>query len=106
MLGLTNVRTHLFAYAVIAVLIMPCATGCSGRKRKTNSPASLRITTTALPDATEGVAYSYTLQATGGTTPYTWTVSGLPSGLTWTQVGDAVEISGTPDVGTAGTYSV
>ena len=67
---------------------------------------SLTITTTSLPDATEGVTYSATIEAAGGTTPYTWTVSGLPSGLSWTQVGDAVEISGTPDVGTAGTYNV
>ena len=72
----------------------------------TAAPTSLQITTSSLPDATEGVSYSATIEATGGTTPYTWSVSGLPSGLTWTQVGDAVEISGTPDVGTAGTYSV
>ncbi|RKY12649.1 MAG: hypothetical protein DRP82_06490, partial [Planctomycetota bacterium] len=67
---------------------------------------SLAITTTSLPNATEGVSYSATIEATGGTTPYTWTVSGLPSGLSWSQVGDTVEISGTPDSGTAGTYSI
>ncbi|RKY14468.1 MAG: hypothetical protein DRP82_04005, partial [Planctomycetota bacterium] len=30
----------------------------------------------------------------------------MPSGLSWSQVGDTVEISGTPDSGTAGTYSI
>ena len=73
----------------------------------TESPPSLlRIITTGLPDATEGVPYSAMIEAAGGTTPYTWSVSGLPPGLTWVGFGDAVEITGTPDVGTAGTYSV
>ncbi|RKY14729.1 MAG: hypothetical protein DRP63_08045, partial [Planctomycetota bacterium] len=70
------------------------------------APPPLQITTTSLPDATEGVSYSATIEAAGGTTPYTWSVSGLPSGLSWLQVGDSVQISGTPDAGTAGTYSV
>ena len=66
--------------------------------------AQLQITTTTLPDATEGASYTATIEAAGGTTPYTWTVSGLPSGLSWSQVGDTVEISGTPPSGSAGTY--
>src|SRR5581483_191166 len=42
------------------------------------------ITTTSVPDATSGSAYSSTLAATGGTTPFTWSISSgsLPSGLT------------------------
>jgi len=56
--------------------------------------------------ATEGVPYSATIEATGGATPYTWHVSGLPSGLTWSQVGNGVVISGTPASGTAGTYDI
>ena len=42
------------------------------------------ITTSSLPGATAGTAYSTTLQATGGTTPYTWTLASgtLPTGLT------------------------
>ena len=41
------------------------------------------ITTTSLPGGTTGTAYSATLQASGGTTPYSWTVSSgtLPAGL-------------------------
>lgn len=40
-------------------------------------------TTSPLPNATAGVAYTYTLAATGGTPPYTWSSSGasLPAGL-------------------------
>ena len=35
----------------------------------------LTVTTTQLPDATEGAPYSQTLSATGGTAPYTWSIS-------------------------------
>ena len=37
--------------------------------------AALQITTTSLPGATQGTAYSAPLAATGGTKPYTWSVS-------------------------------
>ena len=47
----------------------------------TISPPPLAITTSSLPQGTTGSAYSATLAASGGTTPYTWNVSGLPSGL-------------------------
>ena len=48
-----------------------------------SGPTPLDITTTSLPDGAVGVFYSQTLQATGGTTPYSWSiVSGsLPGGL-------------------------
>ena len=44
----------------------------------------LSITTTSLPDATVGRSYSAPVAATGGTTPYTWSISAgsLPGGLT------------------------
>jgi hypothetical protein len=47
-------------------------------------PGPLTITTTSLPAATVGVAYSATLAATGGTPPYTWSIASgaLPAGLT------------------------
>src|ERR1022692_1650325 len=43
----------------------------------------LQVTTTSLPNGTNGVAYSQTLVAAGGQTPYTWTNSSgaLPPGL-------------------------
>ena len=49
-----------------------------------------------------GVAYSLTLSATGGVTPYTWTVSGLPPGLAFNSA--TLAIAGTPT--TAGAYPV
>ena len=61
------------------------------------------ITTTSLPDGTVGVAYSATLQATNGTSPYTWSLDPgpLPAGLTLNSSTGA--ITGTPTV--AGTSS-
>jgi Bacterial Ig-like domain (group 3)/Putative Ig domain len=45
-------------------------------------PATLSITTSSLPNAQVGTAYSTTLAATGGTLPYSWTSGTLPAGLT------------------------
>jgi hypothetical protein len=55
----------------------------------------LVITTTTIPNAQVGVPYSQQLVATGGTTPYTWsiTLGSLPSGLSMDSTG---LITGTP----------
>jgi Matrixin len=51
-------------------------------------PIPLAILTSSLPTATAGHFYSQTLTATGGTSPYRWTlVSGLPIGLSLTPGG-------------------
>jgi uncharacterized protein YjdB len=65
----------------------------------------LTITTTALPAATTGVAYSATLTATGGTPPYTWSIASgtLPAGLTLTAAG---VISGTPTATGTSSFTV
>jgi hypothetical protein len=62
----------------------------------------LVITTTSLIDGVTGIAYSQTLSATGGSSPYTWSLASgaLPAGLTITPAG---VISGTPT--TAGNSS-
>ena len=60
-----------------------------------NPNPALSVTTASLPGGTIGTAYSQTLSATGGTSPYTWDISAgsLPSGLSISSRGI---ISGTP----------
>jgi methionine-rich copper-binding protein CopC len=67
-------------------------------------PASApTITTTSLPSGTQNVTYSAVLQASGGTTPYTWSIlsGSLPAGLQLNSSTGA--ITGTPT--SAGTSS-
>jgi len=60
------------------------------------APPALSITTSSLPSGTVGAVYSQTLSATGGTTPYTWSLQSgsLPAGLSI--VASTGVISGTP----------
>jgi hypothetical protein len=65
-------------------------------------PLLLAVTTTSLPDGTEGESYNQTLAAKNGVKPYTWSfVSGnLPPSLSLNTAG---VLSGTPSA--AGTFS-
>jgi hypothetical protein len=65
---------------------------------------SLVITTTSLPGGTVGVAYGARISATGGTTPYTYSASGLPGGLSINS--STGSLSGTPAQSSVGTSSV
>jgi len=66
----------------------------------------LTITTTTLPQGTVGISYSTTLQATGGTLPYTWSLnpgSSLPPGLTLSPSGT---LSGIPTLANLFSFTV
>ena len=63
---------------------------------------ALSIVTLSLPDGVEGSAYSATVTASGGTTPYTWVATGLPAPLAINASTGAIQ--GTPSA--AGTFTV
>jgi hypothetical protein len=67
------------------------------------TPATLTIKTTSIPTATQSSTYSSVLQATGGTAPYSWSITSgsLPAGLTLSSTTGT--ISGAPT--TSGKFS-
>ncbi|MBI3653975.1 MAG: DUF4214 domain-containing protein [Acidobacteria bacterium] len=69
------------------------------------TPPPLAITTTSLAGGTVGTAYSQTLAATGGTSPYTWSLAAgtLPAGLTLNANGT---LSGTPTTAASSTFTM
>lgn len=72
----------------------------------TVSPPTLVLNPTSLPDGTLGVAYSQITTASGGATPYTYSISvgALPAGLSINS--STGEISGTPTATGSNTFTV
>ncbi|TDW97400.1 putative Ig domain-containing protein [Dinghuibacter silviterrae] len=69
----------------------------------TVNAATVVVSPSSLPAATVGVAYSQSISATGGTSPYTYVATGLPAGLTLASDGT---LSGTPTAGGSFTVTV
>lgn len=91
----TNASTSVSATVGMADSSTPSQTASFHLLFTVISPTPpLQITTASLPSGALNIAYSAALAATGGTPPYTWSASGLPSGLTIDPV--AGVISGTP----------
>jgi hypothetical protein len=89
------------ACASAALVLWSCGGG--GGDSTTPPPPTvtpLSVTTSSLPGGQVGVAYSQTLSASGGTTPYTWSSGVLPAGLSLaTSTG---VVSGTPTSAASG----
>ena len=75
----------LVSYIVILPFAVCSLTGCGSTRPAASAAAAsdLTITTTSMPAGTAGSAYSFTLTAEGGVSPYSWSVSSgaLPAGL-------------------------
>jgi len=68
--------------------------------------SALTVSTTSLPGGSTGTAYSATLAATGGVTPYTWSViSGSFPGWANLDAGTGA-ITGTPNAGGTSSFTV
>ncbi|MDQ3070904.1 MAG: IPTL-CTERM sorting domain-containing protein [Acidobacteriota bacterium] len=90
-----RVTDSLGCFGTVAYSIVVSAAVC---------PA-IALTPATLPNATQGVAFSQTLSASGGTAPYAFTVSSgiLPAGLTLTSAG---VLAGTPTVAGSASFSI
>jgi len=94
---LSQPSLHAFAAPLALVLLISGSLAYAQE-----APARrLFITTTSLPSGQFGVAYSTTLAASGGTTPYTWSIANgtLPAGLSL--AASTGKISGTPTTAAA-----
>jgi hypothetical protein len=86
----------LFVVAVTAIFVVGCLDN-------NEPPNALKIATNSLPDGVEEVTYNATLEATKGTPPYAWNVTGaLPPGLSLSDD----TISGTPTAEEKYTFTV
>jgi large repetitive protein len=89
------VRTILGSAAVVVGLALLVA-GCDDSSRRFGGGISLTVTTTSLPSGARGQAYTTTLQASGGRSPYLWSLvaGALPAGLSLAPT--TGQIAGTP----------
>lgn len=95
--GAQSAHSYYFVVSTgAATVTLPASGALSGP-----SVDNLAISTSTLPDGTQGSAYSATLVASVGTPPYIWSVSALPAGLSIDSATGL--ISGTPAL--AGKYS-
>jgi len=103
--AVATVNTNGLATAATAgsTTISAALSGLTGSTTLTVQAVPLVMSTTSMPTGTVSVAYSATLLATGGTTPYTWGIASgtLPGGLALNTATGA--IAGTPT--NAGTFS-
>jgi len=84
---------------------VPTAQSATAALSITISAAPLSVVTSSLPTGVVGSAYSTTLQAAGGVSPYTWSITtgSLPAGLSLNA--STGVISGTPS-GSGSTFTV
>jgi hypothetical protein len=81
----------LLALVALSIVVTSCGGGGGASTPPPPPPPALTITTTVLPNVIQGQPYNQTLQASGGTAPYSWSaVAGLgsfPRGMTLSTAG-------------------
>src|SRR4051812_40907381 len=92
-------------YHVVATSVADTSKSKSATMTVT-APAPLSVTTSSLPDGTVGSSYAAALSATGGNTPYGWslTAGALPGGLSLGTSSGV--ISGSPAAEGSGSFTV
>ena len=85
------------------VITSPGAVSSNAATFALSCDQGLGITNDAPTVAQDGVNYWGTVTVSGGTSPYTWSVTGLPAGLTANGDGATLTISGDPQA--AGTFT-
>jgi hypothetical protein len=85
----TDANSGVWLVLLVVLLVLVTQRGCAGlvappSTRLQIAPSPLAISTTTLAQPAVGQGYSQSLQATGGTAPYTWSITSgqLPTGLT------------------------
>src|SRR5258707_7556879 len=77
---LISLRTFNVLFTVILIFSVAALAGCavvsSSQPTPTPGPVALQIATSSLPAGTAGASYAATLAATGGTPPYTLSITG------------------------------
>lgn len=91
----------LFLAFLCSALILGFS-GCAGvvtrsaTSTSTPPPTSLAISTSSLPNAQVNTAWTFTVSASGGTAPYSWSVASGSSLPSWLTMNSAGQLSGTP----------
>jgi hypothetical protein len=103
-IGLCTQNAASGCFSVTSLSACPGGESCAAGDICCRTPGStLQITTGSLAAGTAGTAYMQQLVATGGATPYTWSINGtLPLGLT---MANGI-ISGTPTASGTTTFTV
>jgi Putative Ig domain len=87
---------RILALSVAAIILCVFLTACGGSSTPPAPPSGPTVNTSPLTQGAVNVPYGASLQATGGTAPYTWSISAgnLPPGLTLSA--QSGNITGTP----------
>jgi hypothetical protein len=95
----------IMARMVFGLFLFVALIGCGVEWFPPHQTLPPSVSTTTLPAGTVSTPYSATLVASGGTAPYTWSVTTgtLPAGLTLSAAG---AISGTPTAAGTSTFTV